>query len=430
VRFLQQRGKAAYAAALACFVAALLSKSAAVPLPAVLALIAWGRGLGDAASDGRAASVHPPSAGAEKRAASHVVQASRLHGAAETAAPQKPHGTPAATPPHLDAWRELAAVVPFAAATLAMALLTIHVERTHGREGGFGREIAFTESCVIAGRALWFYPWKFLVPFNLMAIYPRAAVDATRAAQYVSLLAAVVVLAVAWVGRRWFGRWPLVAVVSYAALISPVLSFVDFGFLGHAFVADHFFYLPMLPWAAMLGAALALLARRAASGRPRMTWGAGSFVVLVLGVLTWRQGDLYRDAEAYWSHNLAGNPSPMAYNSLAEVSWSRGDAARTLELVHASIELRDNARARYRLGTVYNALKRYDEALVEFDRALELNRASDRHEEIERNTLFNIGSLYYARKDYARAIEYWEAAQKADPAWSVPGEWLAKLRPR
>jgi hypothetical protein len=54
----------------------------------------------------------------------------------------------------------------------------------------------------------------------------------------------------------------LVAVLTYVALIAPVLSFVDFGFLGHSFVADHFFYLPMIGLAPLLAGAAASGLRR------------------------------------------------------------------------------------------------------------------------------------------------------------------------
>jgi len=120
-----------YAASLAAFLLALLSKTAAAPLPIVLLGITWWR-------------------------------RGRL------------------------AWREAA---PFFALALALGLVTIWFQHHRVLEGIAVRHEDFPTRLATAGSAVWFYLWKAIAPVNLSLVYPRAETNYIPAALLVLTLA-------------------------------------------------------------------------------------------------------------------------------------------------------------------------------------------------------------------------------------------------
>ena len=83
--------------------------------------------------------------------------------------------------------------------------------------GAWGPEwdLSLVERGLIAGRALWFYAAKLLVPLNLTFIYPRWAIDATAVWQYLYPIGALGVGALLWAFRARLGRGPLTGVLFF-----------------------------------------------------------------------------------------------------------------------------------------------------------------------------------------------------------------------
>ncbi len=113
-----------YGAALVLFAAALLSKTVTCTLPAALLLVLWWKG-------------------------------------------QTPMRRPAV------------ALGPFFVLAVAMSAVTVWMERHSVGAWGPEWDLSLVERGLIAGRALWFYAAKLLVPLDLAFIYLRWAIDAT-----------------------------------------------------------------------------------------------------------------------------------------------------------------------------------------------------------------------------------------------------------
>ena len=106
---------------------------------------------------------------------------------------------------------DVLAMVPFVVVGLALGSVTASLERTHvGAVGAYWNQ-TFPERVLIAGRALWFYAGKLLVPWPLAFIYPRWSLDVGSAAQWLFPVSAVLVGAglLAAIGR--LGRGPFAA---------------------------------------------------------------------------------------------------------------------------------------------------------------------------------------------------------------------------
>ena len=231
LRFGEAPGAGRYLLCLALFVGALLSKSVAVTLPAALLLLQWWR-------------------------------AGRV------------------------TWRDVACLVPFFAVAIGITLADLAFYRT---QVDYHFDYSLVERTLIAARALWVYVWQLVWPAYLPVLYPRWEVRLGDPLGWLALAALVALVAVLWQARERVGRGPLAGVLFFALTLSPVLGFVDFGFMGFAFVADRFQYLASLgPLAVLVGGAVRGAARLRPRGRAGAVVAAGALLA-VLGLLTWRQ---------------------------------------------------------------------------------------------------------------------------------------------
>ena len=99
------------------------------------------------------------------------------------------------------------------------------------------------ERVLIAARALWFYAGKLVWPADLAGIYPLWEVRAGDALGWVYVAAAAGLAAALWLARHRMGRGPLAGAVFFAVTLSPVLGFVDYGYMQYSLVANRFQYL-------------------------------------------------------------------------------------------------------------------------------------------------------------------------------------------
>lgn len=270
--------------------------------------------------------------------------------------------------------QELVPLAPFFALGIAMGLLTIWVEKRHVGAEGAEWNLTFVERCLIAGRALCFYAGKLVWPRQLIFIYPRWQIDAGTWWPYLYPVAAIVVLAALFLGRRRLGLGPVVAALCFAGTLFPALGFFDVYPMRFSFVADHFQYLASAALIALVVAA----GHRAASGVGR--WGKGigtvaaAFMLLTLGTLTWRQGQVYRDQETLWRDTLRKNPDAwMAHNNLGIILQARGELSEAIDHYRQALVLKpDHVKAHNNLGVALRAQGATDEAIGHFIQAISL----------------------------------------------------------
>lgn len=364
----------AYAAALVCFVAALLSKTVTASLPAAILLIRWWR-------TGRV----------------------RLADAAPLA--------------------------PFLALGLGFGLFTAAWERSHVGASGAEWDISAAERILIAGRAVWFYAATLVWPSDLAFIYPRWAIDAADARQWVFPVAALALLLVAAMAASRGRRGPLAALLFFGGTLMPALGFFNIYPMRYSFVADHFQYLASLGGIALVvGGTIHICerlprrspgARRAvAAARPL----APAAVLLALATLTWRQTHIYRDLETLWTDTIAKNPAAwMAHNNLGLLLLQQqrlADAATHLQLA-ADLRPQD-ADIRTDLGTAYHRLGRIDDARRVYEQALAI-RPDDSF------VLTNLAILDSGAGRIDAAVKGLRTALRVDPQLQPAREKLAEV---
>jgi tetratricopeptide (TPR) repeat protein len=397
----------AYAIALALFAGALLSKTVAASLPAVLVLLLWWK-------------------------------RDRL------------------------GWSDLKPLVPMFVLGALAGLVTAWIERQHVGAVGADWNLSLVDRILIAGRALWFYAASLLWPHPLIFFYPRWQIDAGAWWQYLYPLAAAAVVAALYALRQRIGKAPLVAVLCYAVMLAPALGFVDVFPMRYSFVADHFVYLASIPLIALgVATATTVLGRRRTEDSglrtesraqssvlsPQSLSGiAAALVVAILTVLTWRQGHVYRDQETLWRDTIAKNPAAwMAHNNLGLLLFGRGEVDAAMAHYRAALAVKPddafafnnlghaiaaqgdmnaaitqfqaalraepaNAEARSNLGNAFAAQGRLEDAVAQYRVVLELRpRYADAHNNLA-NALAMLG-----RTD--EAVAHYRAALAIDPAY-------------
>jgi tetratricopeptide (TPR) repeat protein len=269
---------------------------------------------------------------------------------------------------------DLLHLVPFFTLGVLLAVVTVWMEKHHVGAAGPEWELSPIERVLIAGRALVFYAGKLCWPTNLTFIYPRWLIDAGAAWQYLFPLAVLAVLAAAWVGRRTWGRGPLAACLFFAGTLVPALGFIDVYPMRYSFVADHFQYLASVGLIVLVVAAgRAVLHRLGPAGRVAAAV-AGAAVLIVLGVLTWRQAGIYKDLPTLWRDTIEKNPgSWMAHTNLGVYLFREGEYDGARAHYAEAVRLKpDDPSIHYYLGEVLALQGRPGQAIIHFSEALRL----------------------------------------------------------
>jgi protein O-mannosyl-transferase len=226
-----------------------------------------------------------------------------------------------------------------------------------------------------------FYLWKTILPTDLSPFYEVPRKLDPFAWPFLLSGAVVVALTIGLFVLRH--RWPagMASWVCYVVIVAPVLGFVQ---SGRQMVADRYSYLSCLAWAILLGGGLYYLWKRNVGQRrgernPAFLIAAAAVILMVLGVLTWRQVDIWHDSDRLWNHVLAITDrsifrSGTAHHFVARVFADRGDLDRAIEHLRISINIEPTDSTAYMdLGTALAKKGQLNEAIKNFQNALALN---------------------------------------------------------
>lgn len=267
--------------------------------------------------------------------------------------------------------RDLLRVLPFLLLAAAFAGLEIWCQRQGN--GSAGRTDGIFSRAAIAGRAVWFYLWKFACPFDLMPIYPRWQLPARGIIAWLPDALLLAAIAVAWRYRHTWGKPALAAIVCYIALLLPVLGFVNIDYMYISLVADHWQYLAMIVPSAVLATAVVKLVRQ---NQCRWIAAAGCAAVLVgLAILSRQETAIYAGPDDFFAAELARNPLCWtAEENLGTMDTNCGRPDKALRHYLRAVELNpDGAHLQYDLGTAFLVRQEFTLAKQRFERALQID---------------------------------------------------------
>ena len=179
-----------------------------------------------------------------------------------------------------------------------------------------------------------------------------------------------------------------------------MLGFVDYGYMQFAFVADRFQYLAGIGFMAVVIGSAACGVRRLPGLWQKGALGIGMVVLVVLGLLTWRQASIYRDDETFYRHIIALNPRARdAHLNLGVALYNQGQYEEAVAAYRIAVEQHPNyALVHSNLGATLNELGRFEEAEIHLRRAIALNPS---HTE----ALYFLATLRFGQQRYNEMLE-------------------------
>ena len=230
-------------------------------------------------------------------------------------------------------------------------------------------DYSLIERTLIAAQALWFYVGKLLLPVGLAVIYPHW--DVTDALGWSSLLAAILVVALLGYFRHQIGRGPLAGALFFIVTLSPVLGFVDYGFMQFSFVADRYQYLASVGIiAALVGSAAHYLGSLSTNSQHQPNSGYKFVPILlaipltILATLTWQQASIYHNPGTFFRHIAALNPQArLVHYNLGNYLRRQGRTEDTLAAYRMALQQEPNStKASNAIGVVFDTQGQFKEA--------------------------------------------------------------------
>jgi tetratricopeptide (TPR) repeat protein len=306
------------------------------------------------------------------------------------------------------AWRRRLAIkdalliAPFFILGAALAAVNVWFQ-THGAASVI-RTVSVWERLLDAGAVIWFYLGKALWPARLIFVYPQWHIQPGELRWWLPLVAAIGLTGLlAYLARlRPWGRAAFFSWAYFCVMLIPVMGFADIAFMEYSLVANHYLHLALIGVVGLAGAGW----NRWREQSRLLATGAAVVVVGVLGGLTWRQNQTYRNLETLYRTTLEQNPDswvaqgnlgsllagtgrleeamphfvealrikpdyPQARVSLGSALANTGHLPEALVQFQEAVRIRPNfAEARYNLGLALNALGRREEALPQFEAAV------------------------------------------------------------
>ncbi|HWP41445.1 MAG TPA: tetratricopeptide repeat protein [Tepidisphaeraceae bacterium] len=269
-------------------------------------------------------------------------------------------------------------------------------------------DMSLPDRLLVAAGALWVYLWHVLWPVGLSFAYAKWTPVWWQASFG---LAALIALAGLWWARGRLGRGPFASAAAFTLLILPALGIfrTDLDLICH--VADHLAY---LAGAAVIVPVVTLVARSLSEPRwAGVTWlrpvAAGVVLLILAGLSLWRLPD-YRSTRSMWLAALRKNPSSsMAHNALGLLDLQDRKIPSAMEhFLRASQADSRDPRAWLNMAAAYEADGAYDKAIMAYYQAM--HRAP---QDVEIN--FGLARVLAMRGNSAEAVREYQLVLQRQP---------------
>jgi len=305
--------------------------------------------------------------------------------------------------------------IPFLAVIPVSAALTVWAQRSALSTLS---NVPVSLRVFMAFRALVFYLYKMLLPFNLSPYYPydynpHPSVRDFLSYEYTGALALLLIITAFCIIMRKRHKFFLALWLFYIVTLMPVSGIVQVG--GQA-AADRYTYLSGLGPFMLVGLGAGWLATRDGT----FIKLSGGIIIMAflaaLSVLTVRQIRVWRDTVSLWSKTISVFPEsiPVVYLNRGIAYQKSGELKKSIEDFDTAIRLYPGYAEAYESRAMsYGRLSEHNQAVNDFTKAIELDPKNA-------NAYHNRGVAHLKNGDYKKAVEDLEKAVEL-----VPGSGMA-----
>jgi protein O-mannosyl-transferase len=306
--------------------------------------------------------------------------------------------------PRIEVVRKLIAEkIPLFLLAAASAAITLNAQ---GRAVERLDALDLTSRLVNAATSYGWYIWKTVWPLDLSVFYPYPQNPSRLLAVVIAILLIAITIAAFRLARH--RGYLLAGWLWYLVTLLPVIGIVQVGSQAHA---DRYTYIPYIGlFLAICWAAADIMTHRPAMRRPIAI--AASAVLLLLGILTWRETGFWKDSVTLFGRSVAVTRDNYVMTAnLGMALAAQGDIDGALVQLKESLRVRPNAcRTLDAMGTLLAQQGKYREALDEYLRAIDADPE-------QYSPQYNAGVTLLRLGQAAEAIPYCRRALELRPGW-------------
>ena len=271
-------------------------------------------------------------------------------------------------------WQELKRMIPYVAIAVTLGLITVYFQNKG--QGDNPIELGGATRLIGAGTALFHYLGKFILPMNLMPIYPRWTLAPPSFLQVLAFPALAALLFGLWTQRGGWGRHALLGFGFFLLNLLPVLGLVKMRYMNISWAADHLAYVPIVGLVGLVVLGLEQLHERLSSFSHLFGIEVMS-IAMVTGSLLWESHNyarLFSNSKTLWAYTVQHNPqSSIAHNNLGDALLNAGRVSEAIEQFEQALKIKpDDPYAHNNFGNALMTAGRMSEAVEQLQQALKV----------------------------------------------------------
>ncbi|MGD0168398.1 MAG: tetratricopeptide repeat protein [Smithella sp.] len=255
------------------------------------------------------------------------------------------------------------------------------------------------------------YLGKTLWPYDLAVFYPFS--DQLPVLQVLGATLGIIVISAAVIVMK---RLPYLFVgwLWFVITILPVIGIMQISLITPYAMADRYHYLPSIGIAIMLAWGIPSLIKREEL-RKKILLPAGSALVAIMAILSWRQCGYWSDSVTLFNHSLqVTKDNYLAHNNLCDALNEEGKIQEAINHCSEAIRMRPDYYIAYNnRGNAYSKLGKYLLTLEDLNKAIALNPDSAEARTNRGIAYFKLGQNQIALDDLNEAI-------RLNPDYALP----------
>ena len=303
--------------------------------------------------------------------------------------------------------------IPFFILPVMSGIIHYSTEQSNQLVSQFTQSFSFIDSIFMAGYALFFYIYKFFLPFNLSALhaYPSKINNLLPNFYYIYFVISLIIsaLVAAFIYRtKKFRKELIFGFLFFLITISLVLQIIPFG--GWAIVAERYTYIPYFGLFFLTGQFYCWLSDNLINNSKKIIpifLTILSVYVIIFSIITFNRNEVWKNSITLFDDVLEKDSTVyFAYNNRGFSKFGLNDIEGSLADFNKVIRINPNFIDGYNnRGNLMNQLGNYKEALEDFNKVIKSNPKNSAAYNNRGNSKVGLKDIYGSIADYSKAIE-------------------------